>query len=109
MIGIIGAMAIEVEGLIAQMTHAEKRTLSGRDFYSGQLCGKDVVVVQSGIGKVNAAMCAEALILAYHPELVVNTGVAGAFRWATSPWRGIWCSTTWTRPPWAIPSAWFPP
>ena len=80
MIGIIGAMAIEVEGLIAQMTHAEKRTLSGRDFYSGQLCGKDVVVVQSGIGKVNAAMCAEALILAYHPELVVNTGVAGAIR-----------------------------
>ena len=80
MIGIIGAMAIEVEGLIAQMAHTEKRTISGRDFYSGQLCDRDVVVVQSGIGKVNAAMCAEALILAYHPALVVNTGVAGAIR-----------------------------
>lgn len=78
MIGIIGAMQVEVEGLIAKMEAPQKRTISGRDFYSGKLCGRDVVTVQSGVGKVNAAMCTEALILTYHPDLVINTGVAGA-------------------------------
>ena len=78
MIGIIGAMDIEVERLLKEMDGARKRTVSGRDFYEGALRGQPVVVVRSGVGKVNAAMCAEALILNYEPELVINTGVAGA-------------------------------
>ena len=78
MIGIIGAMAVEVDRLLAEMQDARRRALSGREFHTGTLRGQEVVVVQGGVGKVNAAMCAEAMILAFAPTLVVNTGVAGA-------------------------------
>ena len=78
MIGIIGAMAVEVEKLLSNVENAQKSVVSGRKFYSGTLCGQPVVVVQSGVGKVNAALCTEALILNYRPDLVINTGVAGA-------------------------------
>ncbi len=77
MIGIIGALHVEVDILIAKLTNVQKRTISGRDYYSGNLSGQDVVIVECGVGKVNAAMCAQTLILAYQPELVINTGVAG--------------------------------
>ena len=78
MIGIIGAMKLEVETLIAKMENDAVRTVSGRAFHVGRLCGQDVVAVQCGIGKVNAAMCAEAMILEYAPSLIVNVGVAGS-------------------------------
>ena len=78
MIGIIGAMRVEVEQLLRGMENTEARTVSGREFYRGRLRGQDVVVVQCGVGKVNAAMCAEAMILAYQPSLIINVGVAGA-------------------------------
>ncbi len=77
MIGIIGALHVEVDILIAKLINVQKRTISGRDYYSGNLGGQDVVIVECGVGKVNAAMCAQTLILAYQPELVINTGVAG--------------------------------
>lgn len=78
MIGIIGAMQLEVETLIAKMEDDAVRTVSGREFHVGRLCGQDVVAVQCGIGKVNAAMCAEAMILEFAPSLIVNVGVAGS-------------------------------
>ena len=78
MIGIIGAMAVEVERLLAEMEGSETRLISGREYHVGRLRGQDVVVVQGGVGKVNAAMCAEAMILTFRPRLVINTGVAGA-------------------------------
>jgi len=77
MIGIIGAMQTEVELLISRLEGAEKRTVSGIDFYSGKLEKKDVVVAKCGIGKVFAAMCAQTMILAFAPAVIVNTGVAG--------------------------------
>ena len=78
MIGIIGAMDVEVAALIASLDAPKARVVSGLAFHEGRLCGRDVVVVKGGVGKVNAAMCAEAMILCWHPALVVNVGVAGA-------------------------------
>ena len=57
MIGIIGAMDEEVAMLKEKLTEVQVETKAAMDFYKGKLEGKDVVVVRSGIGKVNAAMC----------------------------------------------------
>lgn len=78
MIGIIGAMQTEVELLISRIERAEKRTVSGIDFYSGRLENKEVVVAKCGIGKVFAAICAQTMILEYGVSLIINTGVGGA-------------------------------
>ncbi len=80
MIGIIGAMDIEIDGLKAKMIDAVTRTISGMEFTSGLLCGVRLVTAVCGIGKVFAAMCAQTMIMAYGPELIINTGVAGALR-----------------------------
>lgn len=77
MIGIIGAMQIEVELLIDALENKSMETISGYDYYHGHLCGQEVVVAKCGVGKVNAAVCAQTMILTYHPNLVINTGVAG--------------------------------
>lgn len=77
MIGIIGAMDMETEGLISGMEKPERETVSGVTYTRGKLEGKDVVVATCGIGKVNAAICAQTMILRYHPALIINTGVAG--------------------------------
>lgn len=78
MTGIIGAMSIEVETLCSNMTNVEKLNLQSLTFYKGILRGKEVVVVQSGIGKVNAALCAQILALNFKVDAVINTGIAGA-------------------------------
>lgn len=77
MIGIIGAMKSEVEALQAQMEQVTVSTISGVDYYCGLLQGKEVVVAQCGVGKVFAAICAQTMILTFHPDCVINTGVAG--------------------------------
>ena len=77
MIGIIGAMSVEVEGLKSKLVGAVSEKLSGCEFVSGKLCGKDVVIAQCGIGKVNAAVCVNTMILKYGVSAVINTGVAG--------------------------------
>ena len=56
MIGIIGAMEQEVSQVVAAMTDAKTVEIAGMIFNSGKFCGKDVIVVKSGIGKVNAAI-----------------------------------------------------
>ena len=77
MIGIIGAMQVEVEHIKAVMTDVETETISGLEFCRGKISGKDAVVAKCGIGKVFASVCAEAMILRYNPDVVVNIGVAG--------------------------------
>ena len=77
MIGIIGAMSIEVEGLKNKLEDAKCERISGSEYVSGKLCGKDVVIAQCGIGKVNAAVCVNTMILKYGVSAVINTGVAG--------------------------------
>ncbi len=76
-IGIIGAMQIEVEALCAAMTDTSAADVGGIRFVEGNLRGKRVVCAKCGIGKVFAAMCAEAMILHYAPRVIVNSGVAG--------------------------------
>ncbi len=77
MVGIIGAMSVEVDALKAKIENAKKEMISGSEFVRGRLCGQDVVVAQCGIGKVAAAVCAQTMILRYGVKNVINTGVAG--------------------------------
>ena len=77
MIGIIGAMEIEVAGITAALTDHKTERLCGVTFHTGKLNGTDVVAAKCGVGKVNAAMCTAAMILSYAPSVVINTGVAG--------------------------------
>lgn len=76
-IGIIGAMQIEVEALRAAMEQTETENISGAEFVSGILYGHTCVVACCGVGKVFAALCAEAMILRYQPDYILNTGVGG--------------------------------
>lgn len=78
MLGILGAMDIEVDGLKAMTTDAAECVISGRKYIKGKIHGKDVVIAKCGIGKVNAALSAEAMILEFAPDLIINTGVAGS-------------------------------
>ena len=77
MIGIIGAMAIEVENLKGILEDKTTRVISGIEFCSGKISGRSVVIAQCGIGKVFAAVCAQTMILNYGVDTVINTGVAG--------------------------------
>lgn len=78
MLGIIGAMDEEVNELKECMKDVEVYSKASMDFYKGILEGKEVVVVRSGIGKVNAAVCTQILIDKYNVDKIVNTGIAGA-------------------------------
>ena len=77
-IGIIGAMDDEVRELISRLEDRRTERVSGIEFNIGKLFGKSVVIAKCGVGKVFAAICAEAMIIKYAPALVVNTGVGGA-------------------------------
>ncbi|WP_440874768.1 5'-methylthioadenosine/S-adenosylhomocysteine nucleosidase [Thalassotalea sp. PLHSN55] len=77
--GIIGAMEPEVAILKSKLTNIETSEIAGYQFYQGQLDGNDVVIVQSGIGKVAAALATALLIDKFSPDYVVNTGSAGGF------------------------------
>ena len=79
-IGIIGAMDIEVDAVKEQMTGVTRVNIASMEFYQGKLNGKDVVVVRSGIGKVNAAVCTQILADVFEVEAVINTGIAGSLR-----------------------------
>ena len=76
-IGVIGAMEEEVASLIHQMEDAEKKTIAGMTFYRGTRWNQQAVVVQSGIGKVNMAICTQILVNVYEVDMLINTGVAG--------------------------------
>lgn len=77
-IGIIGAMEEEVAALKEKMELKEVLKKASMEFYQGTLQGKDVVVVRSGIGKVNAGLCTQILIDVFGVTHVINTGIAGS-------------------------------
>ena len=77
-LGIIGAMAVEVELLKEKMENLTVITHAAMEFYDGKLEGLDAVVVQCGVGKVNAAMCAQILCSVFGVTHLVNTGIAGS-------------------------------
>ena len=80
-LGIIGAMEVEVSILKAELEKSGNVRQSENGslvFYEGKLNGIDVVIVKSGVGKVNAALCAQRLILQYGADMIINSGIAGA-------------------------------
>ena len=78
MIGIIGAMEEEVAHLKEAMQVEKTVERAAMTFVKGKLDGKDVVVVRSGIGKVNAGICAQILADLFEVDTLINTGVAGS-------------------------------
>lgn len=80
MLGIIGAMEIEVNRIKEQMEDVSVTDKAGMSFFEGKWNGNDVVVVRSGIGKVNAAVCAQILSDTFHADAIINTGIAGSLK-----------------------------
>lgn len=78
MLGIVGAMDEEVSKLKELMDDVSLMTKASMAFHKGKLFGKNVVVVRSGIGKVNAAICTQILVDEYGIDAVINTGIAGS-------------------------------
>ena len=78
MIGIIGAMEEEVASLKEEMDVQEIVEKAGMMLCKGILCGQKVVVVRSGVGKVNAGICAQILVDLFQVDLLINTGIAGS-------------------------------
>lgn len=77
-IGIIGAMETEVAALKEAMETGRTEVISDMTFHEGLLHGREVVVVQCGVGKVNAAICTQTLIREFGVTHIINTGVAGS-------------------------------
>ncbi len=80
MIGIIGAMQIEVKNIIDLMEAAEIETFAHIKFYKGKINDLNCVVSVCAPGKVNAAVCAQLMITKYSPEVIINIGVAGSLK-----------------------------
>lgn len=78
MLGIIGAMDKEMDALFAQMEGASPSRIGYSRYAEGLLAGVPVVISRCGPGKVNAAACAQAMLMRWQPEAVINIGVAGA-------------------------------
>ncbi|HOY14687.1 MAG TPA: 5'-methylthioadenosine/adenosylhomocysteine nucleosidase [Saprospiraceae bacterium] len=80
MIGIIGAMQIEIDNLLKKIKKKEVVIISGIRYIKGNINNKKVVVAKCGIGKVFAALCTQTMILKFNPEIILNTGVAAGMR-----------------------------
>ena len=78
MTGIIGAMDVEVAAIQAAMQHTTQTVISGIPFTAGTLYDREVILARCGIGKVNAAVCAQIMISVFGVTELINTGVAGA-------------------------------
>ena len=76
-LGIIGAMQMEVDNLKEALENQSVEVISGISFVSGTIGEVEVVAAVCGVGKVFAAICAEAMILKYNPDMIINIGVAG--------------------------------
>ena len=79
-IGIIGAMEVEVAALKEAMKGTRTLKKAGMEFVEGVLEGQEAVVVRSGIGKVNAAVCTQILADEFQVTAVINTGIAGSLK-----------------------------
>jgi adenosylhomocysteine nucleosidase len=78
-IAVIGAMEEEVEILRGTLQNTSTKTIANSEYTEGTYAGKDVVLLKSGIGKVNAAMSTTILLNEYKPDVVINTGSAGGY------------------------------
>lgn len=76
-IGIIGAMDEELEIILSELKVHKTRLKANMKFNSGRLYDKDIIVVRSGIGKVNAAICTQILIDDFKVDIIINVGIAG--------------------------------
>ncbi|MEG1148838.1 MAG: 5'-methylthioadenosine/adenosylhomocysteine nucleosidase [Niameybacter sp.] len=79
-IGVIGAMEEEVESLKEKMTITHTATAAGMTFYIGTLYDQHIVLARSGVGKVNAAVCAQLMISLFDANYLINSGVAGTLK-----------------------------
>lgn len=77
--GIIGAMDEEIAFLKAAMSHQKEQVIANVLFIEGEIANRQIVLLKSGIGKVNAAMATTLLIENFQADLVINTGTAGGF------------------------------
>ncbi|MDO4439047.1 MAG: 5'-methylthioadenosine/adenosylhomocysteine nucleosidase [Eubacteriales bacterium] len=80
MLGFIGAMDEEINGIISELSDISVLSKGGLTFTKGSYKDKEVVVVKAGIGKVNAAMCTQLLIDNFKVDAVINTGIAGSLK-----------------------------
>lgn len=78
MIGIVGALGLEVKNLCDRLESPTERVFCGMKYVSGLLNGKEAVVASCGVGKVNAAMYTQLLLDHYPVDMVIHTGIAGA-------------------------------
>ena len=78
MIGIIAALDLELDMIKSALNGVTTEKIGGITFYNGEYKGRKAVCAVCGMGKVFAAMCAEAMIIKYSPDLIINTGVAGS-------------------------------
>ena len=78
MIGFICALSIEVEGIVKMMENVQETTVAKITYHKGLIEGREVVCCECGIGKVNAAMSTQIMIDLYHPDAIVNSGIAGS-------------------------------
>ncbi|MGN0452289.1 MAG: 5'-methylthioadenosine/adenosylhomocysteine nucleosidase [Ruminococcus sp.] len=78
MVGIICAMEAEMKGLLKLMQKKSEVQRSGMIFHGGKIGNTPVVLAQCGVGKVNAAICAQLMIDLFSPDSIINSGVAGA-------------------------------
>lgn len=76
-IGIIGAMEVEIEEIKKNMNVMQTTAIAGMKFYRGTLENTEVVLAQSGIGKVFAAACTQAMVMNFAPDCIINIGVCG--------------------------------
>lgn len=77
-IGIICAMETEAEKLLSALTDKTEEKIGSLTFHKGAIGGKEVILCVCGIGKVFAAICAQTMILTFHPDCIINSGVAGS-------------------------------
>ncbi len=77
MLGIIGAMDIEIEKINARLENKKEEIISGVCYTTGTLGKTEVVTAICGVGKVFAAICTQTMILRFNPDAIINTGIAG--------------------------------
>ena len=77
MIGIIGAMQVEIDELVPLIQNLKTKKINNRTFYVGNIENKEVVVVECGVGKVNASITTTMLLENFKIDYIINTGVAG--------------------------------
>ena len=76
-IGIVAAMKNEMNLILERMGNYDEESIVGYTFYIGSINDNEVVICESGVGKVNAGCAAATLISHFEVELIINTGIAG--------------------------------